>query len=334
MSVFSSFRSLFAKELLPKHGALPLPLDDAELLDLWQELDAWTPHYIELERGSRALRQGGQASPFIGQGLEYMESTAYERGDEIRHLDWRLMAKTGEAFSKRFEAMRQPQWCLVFDVRASMWFGTKARIKMAQSIRMGALLAKHVQQMGASLHAWSWSDAGLQKLPLAGERNLAQSLVEQLNQRMNLSTLTDTVTPAKSLSQAGLSLAQYERLGTQMVLLSDFKDWVSVAQQDSDFIAMLAALAERFSLSAVQLYDPSELQLPQVQGIGLQAQSQTLWLDRAQDAAAYQAWANQHLQQTQELFARCGVATFEVQSDASFQQCAQRWQQFFTQERA
>ena len=314
-------------------ASLPMPLDTEALAQLWQGLDGWTPAYQELEQGSRALRQGSQASPFLGQGLEYMESTNYERGDEIRHLDWRLMAKTGEPFSKRFEAMRQPQWCLLFDLSESMWFGTRERIKLAQAIRVGALLAKQVEQMGASLHVWCFDENGLRKLPLPAGRNLAQSLVEQLNQAPTSeqwrSKLQNNPAP---LPEILMQLAEHERTGTQLLLLSDFRQLLAQTQKDASLQGVLMALGEYFSVQALQFFDQSEQLLPALSGVQLYGhEGEILSLQDGAQRQAYQAWAQQHFTQTQALFAACGMAMLPLSAQASFEDCTEQWQSFYRQ---
>ena len=43
----------------------------------------------------RALDSGGHLSRFKGRGVEFDESRPYEPGDDLRHMDWRVTARTG-----------------------------------------------------------------------------------------------------------------------------------------------------------------------------------------------------------------------------------------------
>src|SRR3546814_15232641 len=53
-------------------------------------------------QGRRPPRRGrhgvsGQASsPLRGRGMEYAESREYAHGDDARHIDWRLTARSGQ----------------------------------------------------------------------------------------------------------------------------------------------------------------------------------------------------------------------------------------------
>ena len=67
----------------------------------------------------RAPRQGrlagaGRApSPLRGRGMEYAESREYAPGDEVRHIDWRVTARSGRAHTKVFQAERERLTLLV-----------------------------------------------------------------------------------------------------------------------------------------------------------------------------------------------------------------------------
>lgn len=66
------------------------------------------------------LAFGSDTSLFVGSGLEYAQSRAYEPGDSIRQFDWRLTAKTGKPFVKQYETLRRIAVYLVVDTSSSM----------------------------------------------------------------------------------------------------------------------------------------------------------------------------------------------------------------------
>ena len=58
-------------------------------------------------RNARLGRHGisGQSlSPLRGRGMEYAESREYVAGDDARHIDWRVTARTGRPHSKIYQA--------------------------------------------------------------------------------------------------------------------------------------------------------------------------------------------------------------------------------------
>ena len=46
---------------------------------------------------------GLHKSPYHGFSIEFSEHRSYEKGDEIKHIDWKLWAKTDKYFIKQFE---------------------------------------------------------------------------------------------------------------------------------------------------------------------------------------------------------------------------------------
>ncbi|MFD1299778.1 DUF58 domain-containing protein, partial [Lysobacter gummosus] len=97
--------------------------------------------------GRRSARHGrhgvsGQAlSPLRGRGMEYAESREYSHGDDARHIDWRLTARTGRAHTKLFQAERERLTLIVADTAPSLYFGTRVRFKSVQAARAGAIAA-------------------------------------------------------------------------------------------------------------------------------------------------------------------------------------------------
>ncbi|MGV8940515.1 MAG: DUF58 domain-containing protein [Lysobacter sp.] len=95
-------------------------------------------------RGARFGRHGvsGQAlSPMRGRGMEYAESREYITGDDARHIDWRLTARTGRAHTKLYQAERERLTLIVADTAPSLYFGTRTRFKSVQAARAGAVAA-------------------------------------------------------------------------------------------------------------------------------------------------------------------------------------------------
>jgi uncharacterized protein (DUF58 family) len=88
-----------------------------------------------------ATRSGGHLSRFRGRGMEFDESRAYQPGDDVRNMDWRVTARAGSPHVKLFREERErPLWLLV-DMGPSMRFGTRVAFKSVVAARAAALLA-------------------------------------------------------------------------------------------------------------------------------------------------------------------------------------------------
>jgi len=107
------------------------------------ELVALRP--LARQRGAvRRARSGARAlapSPQRGQGMEYAESRDYVAGDDARHIDWRVTARTGRPHTKTFQRERERLTLIVADTASALYFGTRVRFKSTQAARAGAIAA-------------------------------------------------------------------------------------------------------------------------------------------------------------------------------------------------
>ncbi len=65
---------------------------------------------------------GKHKSPYHGFAVEFAEHKQYNPGDPIRHIDWKLYAKTGKLFSKKFEQETNLNSNICIDISSSMTF--------------------------------------------------------------------------------------------------------------------------------------------------------------------------------------------------------------------
>ncbi len=82
---------------------------------------------------------GPAQSNLRGRGMEYAESREYVAGDDVRHIDWRLTARSGRTHTKLFQAERERLTLIVADTSPALYFGTRVRFKSVQAARAGAV---------------------------------------------------------------------------------------------------------------------------------------------------------------------------------------------------
>jgi uncharacterized protein (DUF58 family) len=68
---------------------------------------------------------GLHRSPDFGFSQEFAEYRAYSEGDDLRHVDWNVFARTERAYLKRYRGETNTQLTLLLDVSASMAFGSQ-----------------------------------------------------------------------------------------------------------------------------------------------------------------------------------------------------------------
>ena len=101
---------------------------------------------------------GMHKSPFFGQSVEFVQHREYVPGDDIRHLDWKVLSKTGKYYVKQFEAETTFRAALVVDTSESMQYGNGPMSKYEYSCTAAACLAYLIvkQQDSVGVTSFGW----------------------------------------------------------------------------------------------------------------------------------------------------------------------------------
>lgn len=201
------------------------------------------------------LRHPGDArSAHFGQGLDFEEVRAYQAGDDIRNMDWRTTARTGEPYLKVFREEHHPALHIVVDRGAGMRFGTTRQLKAAQAARV-AILAAVLESSAFACVGGTILDKTAVTLPCltkqAGILQLAQAAGAPCPPRA-----PDTVNEHQTWTDALRRIAATLPNGSRLLLCSDFR-WL--AAEDAP---LLAHLALRHDVACVHITDPVEHALP------------------------------------------------------------------------
>src|SRR5271155_1290210 len=83
---------------------------------------------------------GLHRSPDFGFSQEFAEYRAYTPGDDLRHVDWNVYARTERMYLKRYRGETNSQLLILLDTSASMGFGSHAVNKIDFARYMAACL--------------------------------------------------------------------------------------------------------------------------------------------------------------------------------------------------
>jgi uncharacterized protein (DUF58 family) len=87
------------------------------------------------------VMSGQYRTHFKGHGVQFSEHRVYIPGDDIRHIDWKVSARTREPLVKKFEEERELTVFLVVDASGSTAFGSSGKLKSEMAAEIAGMLA-------------------------------------------------------------------------------------------------------------------------------------------------------------------------------------------------
>jgi len=212
----------------------------------------------------RTLHAGAYASAFRGRGMEFDETRAYQAGDDVRAIDWRVTARTGRVHTKLFHEERERPVLLLVDQRPHMRFGTRDAFKSVVAARVAATLAWSARDGGDRVGGIILADGPLERGLHAPQRSRARllhflSALSDATSRGRAGTGSEP--PPPSLADALALLARTSRPGTLLHLISDFAD-LDHPERAAATSRQLARLAARCEVACILVHDPLEATAP------------------------------------------------------------------------
>ena len=116
---------------------------------------------LGIDARRRRLGTGSRLGAGPGASLEFHDHRSYVAGDDLRHLDWSVYARTEQLMLRRHRQEVSPRVEVVLDLSASMAAGP-AKLRLATTI--AALLATLAESDGTRPVVWSASDV-IRRLP-------------------------------------------------------------------------------------------------------------------------------------------------------------------------
>ena len=199
---------------------------------------------------AEGMKSGNFRSLYRGQGIEFAGVREYNRGDDIRTIDWNVTARMGRPYIKIFEEERELQIFLIVDSSRSMQLenATDRRTKYAAAAETAALVAIAAEINACPTGAVFFDGAiNFSAEPALGKENTMQIL-------NHLDRLPPSPVSGSVLPNAITAAAKVLRKRTLVFILSDFRC--------ADWEKPLINLAQKNDVIAMNLHDAADEELP------------------------------------------------------------------------
>jgi uncharacterized protein (DUF58 family) len=207
---------------------------------------------LGLARRAGGPLPGERRAVGVGAGTELAQLRPYEPGDDPRQLDPAASARTGIPHVRQHVPERALTTWIVLDLSASMAFGTGLRLKSDVAEGVAATVGQLAVRRGGRVAMITAGAPETATLPPRSGRG-AFAAVRRL---VGAGVAPDESDPALPLPAALERVNRLARTRGLIVVVSDFRD--------DGWAAPLRALARRHAVTAVEVTDPREVELPDV----------------------------------------------------------------------
>jgi uncharacterized protein (DUF58 family) len=200
------------------------------------------------------LFQGDYRTLFYGNGVDFADVREYQPGDDVRYIDWNVTARMDAPYIRQYVEDREITAWFLLDLSPSVDFGTvqTERAKRTVLIDFVTTLARLLTRHGNRVGAMFYGGRVDRTIPARGGRNHVLRLIDDLMKHPRLSAAP--FTDLSPLLETGRQAIKRRSL---IFIISDF---ISAPGWERP----LHALNRRHEVVAVRLFDPREVELPDV----------------------------------------------------------------------
>jgi uncharacterized protein (DUF58 family) len=125
---------------------------------------------------------GMHRSPYFGQSVEFLQHREYARGDDLRHIDWKVWAKQDRYYIKQFEEDTNMRCTMLVDVSGSMQYGSGPLNKNEYASTVVASLSYLLLRQQDAVGCVAFDDVIRTKVPQLSKRNHLMSIIQALSE--------------------------------------------------------------------------------------------------------------------------------------------------------
>ncbi|HEY5862328.1 MAG TPA: DUF58 domain-containing protein [Casimicrobiaceae bacterium] len=196
------------------------------------------------------LLQGDYRTLFRGFGLDLADIREYQYHDDVRHIDWNVTARMGTPYVREYNEDREVTAWFLLDLSPSVDFGSTDVRKRAVLADFVTVLARLLTKHGNRVGALFYGDGVEEMIPARSGRRHVLHILNTLLTRPQLKRAATT--NLQDFLQTAFSVMPRRSL---VFVISDFISTPGWGKP-------LAQLAKRHEILAVRLYDPLEMEMP------------------------------------------------------------------------
>jgi uncharacterized protein (DUF58 family) len=196
---------------------------------------------------------GMHHNPHAGTSIEFAEHKEYAPGDDLRHMDWRAVARVERYYIKRFEDETEMRTFLLVDASASMGYQRRGVSKLEYASYLAAALGYLLAQQGDPAGLLLFDERTRHYLPPRTRGGHIRELLLALEGAY-----------AAGRTQPGQALAHVGELADRRSLVVLMTDLLDAPRGGSDDLGdRLRQLRSRgHDVALFHLLDPDEVELP------------------------------------------------------------------------
>ena len=253
------------------------------------------------------LLQGDYRTLFYGYGVDFADLREYQPEDDIRYIDWNVTARMDTPYVRQYVEDREINAWFLLDLSPSMDFGATHNLKRNSLIEFVTTVARILTRHGNRVGAIFYGNRVERTIPARGGRIQVLRLVNDLLKQPQLPKAPFTnLTP---LLDSALHTIKQRSL---LFIVSDFIS-------EPGWERPLKLLSQRHETLAVRLWDPREIDLPDI-GVVIMEDAETgeqLYVDTSDKRfrQLFSEAAQQREATLTETFNRSGVDTLALSTE-------------------
>lgn len=186
---------------------------------------------VSLFKNSNTFSVGMLKSHFKGMGLQFKEHQVYALGDDIRAIDWKLLAKTSHPFIKTYEEERNVDIIVAIDASKSMFSGFEGISKVQAAMEICCLLYLLTERTGDKIQCIFFLDEIITIPKGTGHLGISQfiSILQRKELLSKSGVLRLDYQHKKVFEEKDIlsNLTGLLRKKKEIILLSDFNEFIT-----------------------------------------------------------------------------------------------------------